>query len=311
MRPPVKDRLGFDYDARARAQPAPRLRVDLRVRPGRPVRRAGRRRPDRPGHGRADERDRACPARGPMRAGIPVSDLAAGLYLAVGVLVALHERERTGTGRWVQTSLLESMIAMMDFQAARWTIDGEVPPQEGNHHPTMVPMGCFAIGRRLRQHRRAGRPAAARFCAGHRPARPARRPPLRHGRQAVGQPGRAERADRRRGCAPGPPPSGWPRSTRPACRAGRSYGMDEVFADPQVAHLGMVAAGRAPGARPARHHPQRGDDDRHAGHRPGARRPTGRAHRRGARRAGLSRRRDRRPPPPRRGHAPGDSGGPA
>ena len=66
-----------------------------------------------------------------------------GSHLAIGVLVALHERERTGAGRWVQTSLLESMIAMMDLQAARWTIDGEVPAQEGNHHPTLVPMGCF------------------------------------------------------------------------------------------------------------------------------------------------------------------------
>jgi len=80
----------------------------------------------------------------PLRAGIPVSDLAAGLYLAIGVLVALHDRERTGQGRWVQTSLLEAMVAMMDFQATRWTIDGVVPSSEGNHHPTLVPMGCFA-----------------------------------------------------------------------------------------------------------------------------------------------------------------------
>jgi len=80
----------------------------------------------------------------PTRAGIPVADLAAGLYLAIGVLVALHDRDRTGRGRWVQTSLLEAMIAMMDFQAARWTVDREVPGSAGNHHPTNVPMGCFA-----------------------------------------------------------------------------------------------------------------------------------------------------------------------
>lgn len=79
----------------------------------------------------------------PMRVGIPISDLASGMYLAIGILVALHERERSGLGRWVQTSLLEAMVAMMDFQAARWTAGGEVPPQEGNHHPTLVPMGCF------------------------------------------------------------------------------------------------------------------------------------------------------------------------
>ena len=79
----------------------------------------------------------------PTRVGIPVSDLAAGLHLAIGILVALHERDRTGVGRWVRTSLLETMISMMDLQAVRWTIDGEVPVQEGNHHPTLVPMGCF------------------------------------------------------------------------------------------------------------------------------------------------------------------------
>ena len=83
------------------------------------------------------------PGTEPTRVGIPVADLSAGLYLAIGVLVAIHERQRTGVGRWVQTSLLESMIAQMDLQAARWTVDGVVPQQEGNHHPTMVPMGCF------------------------------------------------------------------------------------------------------------------------------------------------------------------------
>ena len=84
------------------------------------------------------------PGQGPLRVGVPIADLAAGLYLAIGILVALHERERTGEGRWVQTSLLEAMVAMLDFQAARWTMDGEVPGQEGNHHPTVIPMGCFA-----------------------------------------------------------------------------------------------------------------------------------------------------------------------
>jgi len=84
------------------------------------------------------------PESGPMRVGIPISDLTAGLYLAVGILVALHERERSGEGQWVTTSLLESMIAMLDFQATRWTVDHEVPEPQGNNHPTIVPMGCFA-----------------------------------------------------------------------------------------------------------------------------------------------------------------------
>lgn len=83
-------------------------------------------------------------AYGPTRAGIPLTDLAAGLYLAIGILTALHERERTGVGTWVCTSLLESGIAMLDFQATRWTMDREVPTPAGNHHPTVCPMGCFA-----------------------------------------------------------------------------------------------------------------------------------------------------------------------
>ncbi|MEZ5282291.1 MAG: CoA transferase [Acidimicrobiales bacterium] len=81
---------------------------------------------------------------GPVRAGAAVSDIAAGLQLAVGLMVALHERQRTGVGRWVHTSLLESMLGVLDFQAARWTVDHEVPPQAGNDHPTMRPMGLYA-----------------------------------------------------------------------------------------------------------------------------------------------------------------------
>jgi crotonobetainyl-CoA:carnitine CoA-transferase CaiB-like acyl-CoA transferase len=78
-----------------------------------------------------------------MRAGIAVSDCAAGTQLAIGILLALRERERTGVGQWVKVSLLEAMITFLDFQATRWTIDGVVPPQEGNHHPTGRPMGTY------------------------------------------------------------------------------------------------------------------------------------------------------------------------
>jgi formyl-CoA transferase len=83
------------------------------------------------------------PGQGPVRVGVPISDLAAGMYLAIGILVALLERERSGEGQWVHTSLLEAQIATLDLQAARWLIGGEVPPQAGNHHPTLIPMGVF------------------------------------------------------------------------------------------------------------------------------------------------------------------------
>jgi formyl-CoA transferase len=81
--------------------------------------------------------------RGPMRAGIPFVDLTAGNLLALAVMMALWEREKTGRGRWVHTSLLESMVFMLDLQAARYLMDGEVPGQAGNDHPVNIPMGAF------------------------------------------------------------------------------------------------------------------------------------------------------------------------
>lgn len=83
------------------------------------------------------------PDSGPWRAGIAISDTASGTFLTQGVLAALFARERTGRGQWVHTSLLESMINFMDFQATRWLIDGVVPGQTGNDHPTLFPMGTF------------------------------------------------------------------------------------------------------------------------------------------------------------------------
>ena len=83
------------------------------------------------------------PGEGPMRVGIPIADLCAGIFAAQGILVALLEREHSGRGQFVHTSLLESMVYMMDFQTARWTIDGEVAQQAGNFHPTSIPTGVY------------------------------------------------------------------------------------------------------------------------------------------------------------------------
>jgi crotonobetainyl-CoA:carnitine CoA-transferase CaiB-like acyl-CoA transferase len=83
------------------------------------------------------------PGTGPWRVGIAISDTAAGTLLTQGVLAALVARERTGRGQWVRTSLLEAMVSFMDFQAARWLIDHDVPGQVGNQHPTIVPMGAY------------------------------------------------------------------------------------------------------------------------------------------------------------------------
>lgn len=80
---------------------------------------------------------------GPVRAGIPVADLTAGLFASIGIFIALLERGESGKGQWVQTSLLQAMTFMLDFQAARWTMDGNVPKQAGNDHPTSIPTGVF------------------------------------------------------------------------------------------------------------------------------------------------------------------------
>jgi formyl-CoA transferase len=83
------------------------------------------------------------PGHGPVRVGLPIADLCGGIFAAYGVTVALLEREHSGKGQWLHTSLLEAMIYMMDFQTARWTIDREVPGQAGNFHPTSIPTGVY------------------------------------------------------------------------------------------------------------------------------------------------------------------------
>nr|NIO40631.1 CoA transferase [Burkholderiales bacterium] len=83
------------------------------------------------------------PGHGPVRAGTPVADLSAGLFAAIGILIALQERSVSGKGQWVKSSLLSAMVAMMDFQAARWLVEGEIPEQAGNDHPTSMPTSVY------------------------------------------------------------------------------------------------------------------------------------------------------------------------
>ena len=83
------------------------------------------------------------PGQGPVRAGIPLADLSSGLFAAIGILIALLDREATGEGQWVKTSLLQAQVAMLDFQAAAWLMDGKVYRQTGNDHPYTTPMGVY------------------------------------------------------------------------------------------------------------------------------------------------------------------------
>lgn len=83
------------------------------------------------------------PEQGPVRTGAAIADISAGMVLAQGVLMALYQRERTGDGQWVHTSLMESLLSMLDFQVARWLSTGVVPMQAGNDHPTLMPTSLF------------------------------------------------------------------------------------------------------------------------------------------------------------------------
>ena len=187
------------------------------------------------------------PGHGPVRAGVAISDVTAGLQLAIGVLVALIERSRTGEGRWVHTSLLESMIGMLDFQAARWTVAGEDPPQAGNDHPTMIPMGTYeAADGHINIAAPGGRLWRA-FCAeigcpelpdderfSSVKLRSANRTELNQIISArLAEAGSDEWVERLN--AAGIP-------------SGRVNSVAEAFADPQVQHLGMAAPVRHPTA---------------------------------------------------------------
>jgi crotonobetainyl-CoA:carnitine CoA-transferase CaiB-like acyl-CoA transferase len=83
------------------------------------------------------------PGEGPMRVGIPIADLCAGLFAAQGIFIALLERAHSDQGQWVQTSLLQAQMFMLDFQAARYLMDGDIAKQAGNNHPTSIPTGVF------------------------------------------------------------------------------------------------------------------------------------------------------------------------
>lgn len=104
------------------------------------------------------------PGNGPVRVGIPINDLCAGMFLAQGVLLALLNREKTGKGQWVHTSLLEAGIFMLDFQASRWLQNQQIAQQAGNNHPTGIPQGCFQTSDKLINLSAVGDRLFERFC---------------------------------------------------------------------------------------------------------------------------------------------------
>ena len=185
------------------------------------------------------------PGQGPVRAGIPVADLSAGLFAALGVLTALVGRAETGEGRWVYTSLLEAQITMLDFQAERWLLDKDVPRQAGNNHPTGIPTGVFKTKDGHINIAATGDAIYKRFCAtmgredwltDPRYDTPRNRSVNRDAMNVE-----IEAITRTRTSGE------WIAAFNEAgVPAGYIYAIDEVFADPQVRHLGMAAPAKHP-----------------------------------------------------------------
>ncbi len=141
-RPDVKKRLGIDYDTLSKINP--RLIYASISGFGQDGPLSGRPGFDQIAQGMGGLMSiTGEPGKGPMRVGIPVADLCAGIFCSQAIMLALLERERSGKGQWVQTSLLQAQVFMLDFQASRWLMDKEVAPQAGNDHPTSIPTGVF------------------------------------------------------------------------------------------------------------------------------------------------------------------------
>jgi formyl-CoA transferase len=181
------------------------------------------------------------PGQGPVRVGIPVADLGAGIFCAMGILVALLEREVSGEGQWVQSSLLGAQISLLDFQAARWLIAKDVPGQAGNDHPTSIPTGVFPTSDGHINIAASGGHIFARFCQtlglnhlhddplfAEDAARSTNRVALN---RVISEVTRQHTSSDLIAML-----------NKAGVPCGPINRMDEVFADPQVRHLGMAAA---------------------------------------------------------------------
>jgi len=244
FRPDVKTRLGIDYESLAALNPRIVLASISGFGQDGPYAR-------RPGFDQIAQGMGGLmsitgePGAGPMRVGIPIADLTAGLLCAQGIMIALLEREVSGRGQWVQTSLLEAQIQILDFQASRYLMNGEVPKQAGNDHPTSIPTGVFPTSDGHINIAVAGQDIYERFCkAMGAPelktdpdyATGALRSKNRHKlNAAIAELTRTQTA------------AHWIELLNEAgCPCGPIYTMDQVFADPQVRHLGMAVTAPHP-----------------------------------------------------------------
>jgi crotonobetainyl-CoA:carnitine CoA-transferase CaiB-like acyl-CoA transferase len=179
------------------------------------------------------------PGQGPVRVGIPIADLTAGLFAAQGIMIALLEREVSGKGQWVQSSLLQAQIFMLDFQASRWLMEGQVPKQAGNNHPTSIPTGVFTTSDGYMNIAASGNKIWER-CA----KALGRDDLLADGRYKTAS-GRSEHRDELNAeiqkTTLTNTTAHWVAAMNDAgVPCGPIYKVDEMFADPQVQHLGIA-----------------------------------------------------------------------
>ena len=179
------------------------------------------------------------PGQGPVRVGIPVADLCAGLFAAQGIFIALLEREVSGEGQWVQTSLLQAQLFMLDFQAARWLVGGEVPKQAGNNHPTSIPTGVFKTADGHVNIASAGQAIWERFCAALGEPNLNDNPDYRTGKdRSNNRDALNTEIDRRVGGLTSADLID--RLNEAGVPCGPIYAINEAFEDPQVKHLGIA-----------------------------------------------------------------------
>jgi formyl-CoA transferase len=179
------------------------------------------------------------PGQGPVRVGIPIADLSSGNYAALGALIALLEREVSGEGQWVQTSLLQAQISMLDFQAARWIVAREVPGQAGNNHPTSIPTGVFPTADGHINIAASGGHIFKRLCEALDAPRLAADPDFATGekRSANRERLNAELAELTKRYKSADLVE---RLNAAGVPSGPIYSIDQMWADPQVKHVGMA-----------------------------------------------------------------------
>lgn len=243
-RPDVKDRLGIDYDSLSKINPGLVYASISGFGQDGPYK--GRPGFDQIAQGMGGLMSiTGVQGEGPMRVGIPIADLCAGLFAAQGIMIALLEREQSGKGQWVQSSLLQSQIFMLDFQAARWLVNKEVAPQAGNNHPTSIPTGVFETSNGHINIASAGQAIYERFCKAVDADHLITNPDYADG-ESRSTNRDALNAEINTIIKQKDSESWVDMLNEAGVPCGPIYSIDEVFADPQVKHLGAAESVHSP-----------------------------------------------------------------